>query len=147
MKVIELISLGLAVPAMLLSALVVVKWRIPAANAYRTMASARTPDQWIVLGVFISFLGGLMDSMYWQAAWTAVCANLPCGDNLMGYGAFPNIFSRNVCDILAAWCHLMAYVRIYEGKEAVEAASNLTYYTFLTFLLGAVYVVTLVVIT
>ena len=147
MRVAELISLGLAVPAMLLSAMVVLKWRTPACQAYRTMASSRTPDQWIILGVFISFLGGLLDSMYWQAAWTAIFAEVCFKDWLMLHGSIPNIFSRNICDILAAWCHLMAYVRVYNGDAAVEQANNLTYFTFLTFLIGAGYVVLLVVLT
>ena len=145
MKVAELISLGLAVPAMLLSAMVLLKWRIPTLQAYRTIASARTADQWIILGVFISFLGGLLDSMYWQLAWTAQYGDLCIKEFLMLNGALPNIFSRNLCDILAAWCHLMAYVRVFEGDRGIEQGSNLTYFTFLTFLLGAGYVVMLVI--
>lgn len=62
---------------------------------------------WLILGIYIGFVGGTVDSLYWLVAWTLVYLDAEIGPVLMRSGSLPNIFSRNLCDIASCYCHLL----------------------------------------
>ena len=102
----ELLSLGLTVPGVVLSLLVIRRW------AKATVASARKPvrgsSDWLLIGVTLSFCGGALDSLYWAIPWTLSYLNLGLAKPFFLWGAVANIFFRQLADILAAYCHLRA---------------------------------------
>lgn len=100
----DLASLGLTVAAILIGAVVVWAFHKPAWKALSKTPKSGT--DWLIIGIYVSFVGGCLDSLYWGWAWTAVYLDWEIEPTLMRTGSIPNILSRNLCDIVAAYCHL-----------------------------------------
>lgn len=103
----ELISLGLTVPTLTLSAYVVLLWGPAAIKA--ALKEHRSATQWFILGVAAGFAGSFGDNLYWAFPWTAEFLELPSKDSLMMRGVYFNIFSRQLAGIFSAYCHIRSY--------------------------------------
>lgn len=131
-KAAELISLALTAPTVVLGAGVVILW---GKKAISYVFGDKTPHMWITLGVAVSFSGEVFDNSYWGIAWTAHFINSPLWHPLFEFGAFSNIPFRQVAGIVAAYCHLRAYVESAEDPEKGRATLNAA--TVITLGIGA----------
>lgn len=98
----ELISLGLTVPTLVLSAAVVYYW---SASIHR---APKTANEWFITGVVVGFLGAFLDNTYWFLPWTASFLELDAKEELINAGVYFNIFFRQGLGTYAAYCHLKA---------------------------------------
>ena len=102
------ISLSLTVPAVMGCLGVVWLWHDAAMKAWRTQH--KTEMHWFVLGVSASFVGALVDNIYWGAAWNADYFNSMTRDALFSNGVYSNLVFRQGCTVFAAYCHVRAAV-------------------------------------
>lgn len=63
---------------------------------------------WLLLGILISFVGKILDAMYWQVAWTSYLKNTSLKQSLLDYGTAANLPLRQLPIVLACICHLKA---------------------------------------
>ena len=105
-NVAELISLGLTVPTVILSAYVVVLF-FPIA-VYAMAERNKKQAEWLILGITIGFMGSIVDNVYWAVAWSASYLDLDCKDFLFTHGVYSNIPFRQLAGVMAAILHCMA---------------------------------------
>jgi len=113
----DVLSGGLTVLTILLGIAVVVHWGQSAANAI-TSDKKLTSEQWLILGVVIAFIGQTLDNTYWLITWTAHYFDnaSPLSDFLFEHGTLVNIPFRQICGIVAAYCHVYAAVQLDKTK-------------------------------
>jgi len=75
-----------------------------------------TREQKFILGIFISFVGGSLDSGYWLIPWSLDFVSHPSASAWFYNGYIPNIFFRQICDILGGALHLMALIVAFGPK-------------------------------
>ena len=63
---------------------------------------------WLILGILISFIGKVIDAMYWQVTWTSYLKDTNLKQVLLDYGAGANLPLRQLPIVLACICHLKA---------------------------------------
>jgi len=97
----ELISLGMTMPTLVLSASVVYFWGA-------SLKSPRSANEWFITGVVFGFLGSFLDNTYWLFPWTASFFEMEEKEALVNAGVYFNIFFRQGLGIFAAYCHLKA---------------------------------------
>jgi hypothetical protein len=102
----EITAVATALPALVLSGLVLYHW-FP--EAFKALRRGRDAADWLVLGVAVSFLGMLLSTLYWAAYWLARFLGSPAQSVLLEHGNLFNLFTRQGAIIVAAWCHLKAY--------------------------------------
>lgn len=103
-EIAELVSLGLSVPTIYLSLLVVYFW---ATDAYKALNERqKSATQWFVIGIVVSFIGASADNTYWMIPWSLVYIESPFHEFFFYNGVFPNLIFRQGCGIIAAYCHL-----------------------------------------
>ena len=107
----ELVSLALTVVTIIISVDVVLHW-IP--NVRRSLSSrqAFTAEEWLILGVCVSFIGSSLDNTYWLTAWSSfyIDRSSTLTAQLMENGYLANIPFRQFSGIFAAFCHMNAAV-------------------------------------
>lgn len=103
--IVELQSLALTLPVLLLCLLVVGEC-IPSLRS----AKPQTQMRWILLGISIGFFGNMVDNFYWMIPWTANFLQLPITSDLVNFGVFPNLIFRQLLTMTAAYCHLRAFI-------------------------------------
>lgn len=121
-EVSELVSLALTVPTVVLGCIVVYLWFPHAKSDEGLMFDFKnfTAPQWFIAGVTIGFIGSVLDNLYWSIPWMSAFLGLGIKDQLMDAGVFFNIFFRQTCGIMAAYCHLMA------GRKSVQYFKGVT---------------------
>lgn len=107
----EWLSLSLTTPTIIMGIAVIVLWAKPAWRAITSSRVKRSDTQWLVLGIFISFLGGVLDNAYWGLAWSSDYFGLPTKENLFQYGVVSNIPFRQIAGLAAACCHVRGAVK------------------------------------
>lgn len=107
----ELISLIGSVPAILFAIFVVIKW---APSAFESLRSKKelTQVDWLILGVCISFIGQAFDNLYWGIVWTLHYLGFPQSETWIYLGPTFNIFFRQACGIIAAYCHIRSAIML-----------------------------------
>jgi hypothetical protein len=70
----------------------------------------RQAQNWLILGIVIAFVGQSLDNLYWGFAWTGDFLSWPDTESWFLRGSLFNIFSRQICGIAAALCHIKAAV-------------------------------------
>ena len=103
-KIAELVSLFLTVPTVILAATVVFVWHKSAIRSL--MHKPRTGTDWLIMGVAISFIGSLVDNLFWGIVWTAAFLESDKTIDLFNVGVFFNIFFRQLAGICAGFCHI-----------------------------------------
>ena len=112
----ELASLGLTVPTVVLSFMVVSLFGGPAIKAARIKPADRTAVQWFSLGVAIGFAGSVVDNFFWAIAWAAAYTESPTAASLFSNGVYLNIPFRQLAGITAAYCHCRCAIKYIEGE-------------------------------
>ena len=105
----EMVSLALTLPTILIGIGVLVHWGPSAWRSWNVKAIHRDASQWLILGVAIGFLGGILDNIYWGIAWSSAYAQHPSRDFWFANGVWPNIPFRQISGAYAAYCHLRSF--------------------------------------
>lgn len=113
-QLVEIMTVVLSVPALLLSALVLKHW-FP--QARKALLENRLAADWLVLGVTINFIGIILNTGYWSLFWTSTTLGWGIAPVLMDNGGIANLATRYTPVIGAAWCHLMAYHTFVKGDR------------------------------
>jgi hypothetical protein len=131
-KAAELISLVLTVPCVVMAVGVLVLWGKDAYGASRKVN--RTAAEWFILGVAVSFVGTALDNIYWTIPWTFHYFDSPKSDFWIKWGPVFNIFFRQLCGILAGYCHIKSAIGHGAAKKStmdymirVSAVIGVTY--------------------
>lgn len=117
---------------------VVFYWGPQAWQAWCTPKSQRSATQWLILGVCVGFLGGVLDNGYWGLAWTASYLTSPHQERLFQSGVYFNIPFRQLAGMFAAYCHLQSF-----WMTIVEPSSNRRRLIGWSIVLAAIYVAAL----
>lgn len=114
-QIIEFLTLALCLPTIVTAVTVLSHWFPDAKEAYTTPSVFRSASQWLLLGIFVSFLGSAFDNLYWTVAWSAdYIGAKDLRDFLFEHGSIPNLPFRQNAGIYAAYCHMKSY---YVAKE------------------------------
>lgn len=105
----ELLSLFLTVPTIVLAAVVIYLWGPKALSIARIGHPVRSAD-WFIIGVTIGFVGQFFDNLYWAIPWSLSYIESQHTDLFMFNGVWFNIPSRQLCGIIAAYCHIKSYI-------------------------------------
>lgn len=108
----QLQSIAWTLPMLALCIIVVFKAFKPAKNANKKGASNSSEKmRWFLTGIFIGFLGNILDNTYWAFYWGAGYLQMqePV-DALISFGVFPNLVFRQGMTLLAAYCHIKAFI-------------------------------------
>lgn len=82
-----------------------------------------TMPAWLILGIFISFVGELVDNLFWNGAWAAYHAQGVDHERWMRYGPVSNSIFRQLFCAAAAMCHVIPAVRNKEARMWVVVLS------------------------
>ena len=100
-------SLALTLPMLVLSGIVI--WEIKALTFKGMLNNAKSQMEWIVLGIFFSFLGKCVESIWWFVPWTLAYIEHPSWSDVNNAGVFVNIIFRQGFFSFGAYCHLRAF--------------------------------------
>lgn len=107
-SVVTLISLFLT-PILLVAAIVVVGiLKHSFSKAINT--PEKTPMEWMIIGIVISFVGSIFDNIWWFLAWSYEYID-PSGaekEFFFHYGVYSNTLFRQIFGIVGALCHIYA---------------------------------------
>ena len=106
----SLVSLFLTAPTVIFAIAVVFIWGKESIEFLKK--SERTPMEWLVLGVTVSFAGSIIDNLYWASFWSFTYYSNYLSETLSQIGVCINVFFRQGCGILAAYCHLKSYTEL-----------------------------------
>ncbi len=81
-------------------------------------------SQYMLVGVWVSFFGALLDNSYWNVAWIASLKELSAKTWMFKYGVFANIPFRNIALIVSAYLHIKAAYIMF-SIEGVERKHNM----------------------
>lgn len=104
----ELSSLWLTFPTVILGVAVVALWGPHIVKQVATRKDLDSHD-WLILGVFVAFLGAVIDNCFWGIAWTLDYLESDYRDWWFRHGVYPNVFARQIAGSYAAYCHLVAF--------------------------------------
>lgn len=114
----EVLYLVMSVPLVVMSLTIVQLFCAKALEAMRTVR--KTAHDWLILGVFFSFIAKALDNLYWSLAWGADAFHLPCADQLMAWGVVANIPFRQSFGLIAIYCHIHALQLATDGTAGVR---------------------------
>lgn len=138
----ELQSLAFTLPFLALSIIVIFE-----ATPVARKAKKYTPIWWMTWGICIGFAGNFVDNLYWGFPWTFSYLENSVSQVLNRNGVYPNLIFRQGFGIVAAYCHIRAFV----APDKVAANTNrlirfVHYIMIASLLIGQAYVVTLYLI-
>ncbi len=110
----KLISIGMTFPTVILAAVVVYTWLPSAINSLKT--SSLESQEWFIIGVIVGFIGAIFDNIFWVIPWTYSFIGVDLYYKVIPYGILFNIIFRQLCIIIAAYCHLKAAEMTFEPK-------------------------------
>ena len=117
-KISQLVSLLLTLPMLIGCVIVVYVYFGPAWVAWRQRKwTALSAQDWLIIGIVISFIGKILDNSYWTAAWTAELYDVHSKEFLFQHGNTPNIPFRIISSMAAAWCHIKAAMVFSENSD------------------------------
>ena len=118
-QITELVSMILTWPTVILSFSVVmiwvpVAWRGVRQLGWRSLTRLKKDNReaaasvFLAVGITVGFLGGLLDNSYWSIPWSLSSVGHPHEMAWNQFGPLPNIFTRQLCGMIAAYCHIRA---------------------------------------
>lgn len=122
-RLVTLASLAITPATIILSLMVVYVWFGGVKEALKKKGVSITDLEWFIIGVWIGFLGSVIDNLYWGLAWTADYLNLSVKDWLFSHGPYSNLPFRQITTTLAAYCHLRAAINT---KNSIMRATAIT---------------------
>lgn len=105
----ELVSLFLTNSSIYMFACLLILWTAATWKILERGSALRTASDLMILGVSISYLGSLLDNVYWASAWTASYKNLAIKNVLFKNGVLANIPFRNIPGIISSFLHIRAF--------------------------------------
>lgn len=114
-KTAELISMFLTSPTIILSAVVLFYWSRVALHSFKQ--EERKPQDWFAMGVCVGFLGSIADNTFWAIPWSLSFIDSDWFEPVFNSGVVFNIFFRQLCGMVAAYCHVRAAVEHISSKE------------------------------
>lgn len=102
MHVMQLVQLVLAPLVIAMALMVTLKFR------QALQRKPRTPEEFLILGVFVGFLGKFADNCVWSGIWLVQEFDRGWFEVLAQYGSVANVFTRQIPLIVSALCHLHA---------------------------------------
>lgn len=117
-EIAKLQSLALTLPMVVLSALVL--WEIKHYAAEATFTKKRSQMDWVILGIALSFIGKIVESLWWFIPWSADVLDHSKWAELNQMGVFFNLIFRQMFFSAGAYCHLRAFARNREGLSVVH---------------------------
>lgn len=102
----ELITLSMTIPTIVLGLCVLSRWGKPAWAAFKSRKLDST--EWFVIGVFIAFLGYVLDSLYWCIPLALSIFGIQHSCAAMQELLVYNLMFRQVAGLASAYCHLKA---------------------------------------
>lgn len=70
----------------------------------------KSSTNWMILGIFVSFIGSTIDNLYWGLAWSLEYLNSPLSEDAFSNGVYSNLPFRQATTLVAALCHIKAAV-------------------------------------
>ena len=119
-EVLEALSIGLTLPALIFCGWVLSRYHGTFSYVFTGQFSKAQPRDWIAGGIFIGFLGELLDGAYWGLAWLAHFYGWPFTNGLISWGVVANIPSREIMVVMAAYGHIRASMMVQPGFSRRE---------------------------
>jgi hypothetical protein len=102
----ELITLSMTIPTIVLGLGVLHRWGKPAWASFQN--HSLDSMGWFIIGVFIAFLGYVLDSLYWCIPLAMSLLGFECSCGKMQELLVYNLMVRQVAGLSSAYCHLKA---------------------------------------
>lgn len=134
----ELLSLFLTLPTIIMACVVIYLWGPKTAFILKGKRPIKDCD-WFIIGVTVGFIGQFADNLYWAIPWSLSYIGSEYTDLFMFNGVWFNIPSRQICGIIAAYCHIKSYL-MYCSSSDTNEARNITILNTGSFVLGGVYI-------
>ena len=131
----ELISMFLTFPTIILAGVVVFLWGPKALVSFHI--KDKDASDWFIMGVAIGFVGQVLDNLYWAIPWSLSYVASPLFEDFTNAGVYFNIFSRQSCGVVAAYCHIKSYISHQEASGNVNDLTKKA--TIFSVLLGILY--------
>ena len=135
----ESISLSLGIPVLVFCLLVVIEWRKSFFDIIKKYPNCWTAACWFTVGVTIGFSGEFLDNLFWHIAWTLSYIDSPYKDPVFNMGVLPNIPFRQLCSLLAAYCHVRSAIVFFDVEQNSRRISKLNLMMVYSVLAGVVY--------
>lgn len=103
---VNLLSMGLAIPTIILASVVIYVWFPSAKKAL--FKRNRIDTDWFILGVCLGFVGVITHATYWFIFFISHYFSLDVTLLLKDWGNVVNVFARQSLLILSAYCHIKA---------------------------------------
>jgi len=104
-KIAEIVSLSLTTPTVISAGVVITMWFLAFIKAVFTREK-RTGQQWLVIGITISFFCDSGDNLWWGSAWGRHFLEHSSSQWWFDKGIYANIPLRQIGGIFAACCHV-----------------------------------------
>jgi len=108
LEIFEAVSIGLTLPALIFCGWVLTRYHGTFQHVFTLDFDKAAPRDWIAAGIFVGFLGELIDGAYWGVTWLAHFYGWPFASAAMTWGVVANIPSREIMVVMAAYGHLRA---------------------------------------
>jgi len=92
---------------------------------------------WMLYGIFFSFSGKIIESLWWFVPWTAKYINHPNWDTLNSFGVYVNLPFRQIFFSAAAYCYLRAFLSPDKGGRLTK---GLNWIMIISITLGQLFV-------
>ncbi len=132
---IDILTVSLSIPAIVLCAMVLRHW-FP--ESIRAIRERRDAADWLVLGVMTSFSSIVGNTSWWAIYWGMRIVDHPSQEWWLSNGSFANLFTRQGAVLVAAFCHLKAYQTFTARGGSVRPETHLLWSLGLGGLLFAV---------
>jgi len=110
--VLEALSVGLTLPALLFCVWVIRHYHGTYGPSVFIEWDKVTPRDWIAWGIFVGFVGELLDGAYWGLTWLGHFYGWPITPDLIRWGVVVNIPTREVMVMMAAYGHIRASMSV-----------------------------------
>lgn len=112
-EIAPVISLFLTIPTILFSIAVLAIW---SKHGIESLKIVKMPMDWLIIGVCISFLGIVLDNLFWTMILSVRYYSNDLHLDVIQMALYYNVFVRQLFGICAAYCHLKSYTEMKKNK-------------------------------
>lgn len=113
------ISMLLTGPLIVAGAYVSWYFRLESHRTLMKKSGSRGPADYLNLGVELSFLGKMLDAIYWAIPWTLHYQGSDWAAFFFMVGCIPNILFRQSMGIAAGACHIIAAAKASKNDQLI----------------------------
>jgi len=96
---------------LVLSIMVLAEIKKPAYEVcFRPKGEKKSQMCWILMGLFFSFAGKVLESIWWSIPWVLDYIEHPNWKQIHGYGVFFNLIFRQLFFTVSAYCYVRAFI-------------------------------------